>query len=60
MSENERLFFETYQEDGAYIYRVYDFDKKTRRGKIEIITAKQLLSDYIFDPVTYIVFKKLF
>ncbi len=58
MSKNEKLFFETYQNDGAFIYRVYDFDKITRRGKILIITAKDLLSNYNFDPVTFAVTKK--
>lgn len=58
MSENEKLFFETYKDDGAFIYRVYEFDKITRRGKINIITADELLTNYDFDPVTYAVTKK--
>ncbi len=58
MSKNEKLFFETYQDDGAYVYRVYDFDRVTRRGKIEIISAKDLLENYNFDPVTFAVTKK--
>lgn len=58
MSKNEKLFFETYKDDGAFIYRVYDFDRNTRRGKIEIITANALLNDYNFDPVTFAVTKK--
>lgn len=57
MSKNEKLFFETYKDDGAYIYRVYDFDRNTRRGKIEIITASELLTNYNFDPITFAVIK---
>ena len=55
---NEKLFFETYKNDGAYVYRVYNFDKLTRRGKIEIITAEDLLNDYNFNPITFAVTKK--
>ena len=58
MSENEKLFFETYKDDSVYLYRVYDFDKLTRRGKIEIINAKTLLNDYDFNPITFAVVKK--
>lgn len=57
MSENEKMFFETYKDDGAFVYRVYEFDTTTRRGKIEIITADDLLTNYHFDPVTYAVTK---
>lgn len=58
MSRNEKLFFETYRHDGAFIYRVYNFNKSTRRGKLKIITADKLLNDYVFDPVTFAVTKK--
>lgn len=58
MSKNEKLFFEIYKDDGAYIYRVYNFDINTRRGKIEVITANELLNNYNFDPVTFAVIKK--
>ncbi len=58
ISKNEKLFFEIYKNDGAYIYRVYDFNKLTRRGKVLIISAEELLSDYNFDPVTFAVTKK--
>lgn len=33
MSENEKLFFETYKDESVYLYRVYEFDKLTRRGR---------------------------
>lgn len=58
MSKNEKDFFEQYKDDGAVIYRVYDFDKNTRRGKIKVIKADELLRDYKFDPVTFAVTKK--
>lgn len=58
MSRNEKSFFEQYKDDGAVIYRVYNFDKKSRRGKIKIITAMDLLNNYNFDPVTYAVTEK--
>lgn len=58
MSRNEKNFFEEYKNDGAIIYRVYNFDKNTRRGEIKIITATELLNDYNFDPVTFAVTKK--
>lgn len=58
MSRNEKKFFEEYEDDGAVIYRVYNFDRNTRRGNIKIITASELLRDYDFDPITYAVTKK--
>ena len=58
MSKNEKLFFETYKDESVYLYRVYDFHKMTRRGKIEIIDAETLLNDYDFNPVTFAVVKK--
>lgn len=58
MSRNEKSFFEEYEDDGAVIYRVYNFDRNTRRGKINVISASELLRDYNFDPVTYAVTKK--
>ncbi len=58
MSKNEKSFFETYKDESVFLYRVYDFDKLTRRGKIEIIDAATLLNDYDFNPVTFAVVKK--
>ena len=58
MSRNEKEFFEQYQNDGAVIYRVFNFDKTARRGEIKIITAVELLNDYNFDPVNFAVTKK--
>lgn len=58
MSRNEKDFFETYRDDEVYVYRVYDFDHLTRRGKIKVITANELLNDYDFDPITFAVIKR--
>lgn len=58
MSINEKKFFEEYKDDGAVIYRVYNFDRISRRGEIKIITAEELLNDYDFDPVTFAVRKR--
>ena len=52
MSKNEKLFFTEYGND-AYIYRVYDFCKQTRHGKVKIISQSELFSDFLFDPVTW-------
>ena len=52
MSKNEKHFFEEYA-NNAYIYRVYDFNRETRHGKIKIINQNELFSDFNFDPVTW-------
>lgn len=52
MSKNERHFFEEY-EDYAFIYRVYNFNRETRRGDVRIITQTELFSDFTFDTITW-------
>jgi hypothetical protein len=52
MSKNERYFFEEY-EDSAFIYRVYNFNRETRRGDVRIISQSELFSDFTFDTVTW-------
>lgn len=52
MSKNEKLFFEEYA-NNAYIYRVYDFNRETRHGKVKIINQNELFTDFNFDPVTW-------
>lgn len=52
MSKNERHFFEEY-EDSAFIYRVYNFNRETRRGDVKIISQSDLFSDFIFDTITW-------
>ncbi len=52
MSKNEKHFFEEYT-NNAYIYRVYDFNRETRYGKVKIISKNDLFADFNFDPVTW-------
>ncbi len=57
MSKNEKLFFEEYG-DSAFIYRVYNFNRETRRGDVRIITQSELFSDFNFDTITWQVMPK--
>lgn len=57
MSKNEKHFFEEYA-DSAYIYRVYEFNKETRRGKVRIISQSELFSNFNFDTVAWVVTPK--
>lgn len=52
MSKNEKAFFEEYK-DSAYIYRVYEFNRETRRGKVKVISRNELFADFNFDPITW-------
>lgn len=52
MSKNERHFFEEYEES-AFIYRVYNFNRETRRGDVRIISQTELFSDFNFDTITW-------
>ena len=52
MSKNERHFFEEYG-DSAFIYRVYNFNRETRRGDVRIITQIELFSNFNFDTITW-------
>ena len=52
MSKNERHFFEEY-EDYAFIYRVYNFNRETRRGDVTIITQNELFTNFNFDTITW-------
>jgi len=52
MSKNEKLFFEEYAIN-AFIYRVYDFNRETRYGKVKIISQSELFTDFNFDSVTW-------
>lgn len=52
MSKNEKHFFEEYT-NNAYIYRVYDFNRETRHGKVKIISQSDLFADFNLDPVTW-------
>jgi hypothetical protein len=57
MSKNEKHFFEEYK-DSAFIYRVYNFNRETRRGDVKIISQNELFSDFIFDTITWQVMPK--
>lgn len=52
MSKNERHFFEEYG-DSAFIYRVFNFNRETRRGDVRIITQIELFSNFNFDTITW-------
>lgn len=52
MSKNEKHFFEEYG-DSAFIYRVYNFNRDTRRGDVTIITQSELFSNFNFDTITW-------
>lgn len=52
MSKNEKHFFEVYG-DSAFIYRVYNFNRETRRGDVRIISQSELFSNFTFDPITW-------
>lgn len=52
MSKNERHFFEEYKES-AFIYRVYNFSRETRRGEVRIISQGELFSNFDFDTITW-------
>lgn len=52
MSKNEKNFFEEYG-DSAFIYRVYNFNRETRRGDVTIITQNELFSNFNFDTITW-------
>jgi len=52
MSKNEKHFFEEY-EDSAFIYRVYNFNRETRRGDVRIINQSELFSNFNFDTITW-------
>lgn len=56
MSKNEKSFFE--QNTNAWLYRVYDFNLDSRHGKIKMISSQELLENYNFDPITFMVSKK--
>jgi len=52
MSKNEKYFFEEYG-DSAFIYRVYNFNRETRRGDVKIISQNELFLNFIFDTITW-------
>ena len=53
MSVNEKNFFEEKIDLNAFIYRVYCFNEQTRRGKILVIPARDLIENFDFDPISF-------
>lgn len=51
MSANEKAFMEIYE--NVRIYRVYNFDKDSNIGEIEILGVNDLNERYQFDPITF-------
>lgn len=59
MSVNELEFFkQRKKESSAFLYRVYNFDKKSEHGLIKKITAAELFTMYKSDPISFLVTKK--
>lgn len=54
MTSNELAFFKMNKDlNNTYLYRVYNFDKTKGEGKVKIIPAKDLISKYEFDPISF-------
>ena len=53
MSINERHFFEENIDNNAFVYRVYDFDMQSRHGNVIVISARQLLEEFDFEPISF-------
>ena len=48
ITENERLFLESQKgKEAAFIYRIYNFDLKLKKGDIKIISADDLFQSII-------------
>lgn len=58
MSLNEKNFFEEHIDNNTFVYRVYSFNEDNRHGLIQKICAKDLIANYSFDPITFMVHKK--
>ena len=58
MSRNEKLFFEENIDNNAYVYRVFNFNEESRHGQIKIVSAKELLENYNFEPISFMVTHK--
>lgn len=58
ISKNELRFLKEHKNDGAILYRVYNFNEETKTGQIKKITADEILNDYKIDTRNYIVQKR--
>lgn len=59
MSINELEFFkENKNNNNVFLYRVYNFVQSDARGDVLVLSAKDLLDNYVFDPISFKVIKK--
>lgn len=58
ISENELRFLKEHKNDGAILYRVYNFNEETKTGQIKKITADEVLNNYKVDTKNYVVQKR--
>lgn len=58
ISENELRFLKEHKNDGAILYRVYNFNEETKTGEIKKITADEVLNNYKVDTKNYIIQKR--
>lgn len=58
ISENELRFLKEHKNDGAILYRVYNFSEETKTGEIKKITADEVLNNYKVDTKDYIIQKR--
>lgn len=58
ISKNELRFLKENEDDGAILYRVYNFNEETKTGQIKKITAQEILNDYEMDTKQYFIQKK--
>lgn len=58
ISENELRFLKEHKNDGAILYRVYNFNEETKTGQIKKITAQEILNNYKVDTKNYIIQKR--
>lgn len=58
ISKNELRFLKENENDGAILYRVYNFNEETKTGQIKKITAQEILDNYKSEAKQYIMHKK--
>lgn len=58
ISKNELRFLKENENDGAILYRVYNFNEETKTGQIKKITAQEILNNYDMDTKQYFIQKK--
>lgn len=58
ISENELRFLKEHKNNGAILYRVYNFNEETKTGEIKKITADEILNNYKVDTKNYTVQKR--